>query len=837
MEMRARSKDFREIFPVLTIRDGIIISKRGDVTIGWRLTLPSMYSLDQSGYDDLHNRFYRAVRDLPDWTMVHRQDIFFNRRYTATRGRGFLDEAYQRHFDGRSHMTHEQYIFLTLTNRFTAVREPGSCGVLGMVSRLREGCHEDLGRIDSVGEEFIYKLTDSRVVGAQRLSDSDLAECIERHMNFGIDDGIGSDLDMYSDHIEADGRNMWAYIINEGKQMPSEISSSRKVEKVSTPLSALGLSLGASFGILLECEHIVNSYILMIPRGEAVSELDSRHRKMYSMSGRDSENRKNHKEIGEYLEENLEDEKTTVRAHTNILVFGDAREKSALRAKMSAAFSRTDIRCVCDTFDVPVLWHSATPGAACEIGCRNLMLNELGCVLCLWPMESFQQEVRGGTLPLCDRMRNIPVAMDMQRQAFEAGLISNYNAFFLGGSGSGKSFFTNYFVRNSYDCGDTVFIIDKGYSYEGLCSVIHEESSGADGVYLRWDSSADEGNGMSFNLFWDLRNWLGPGGELNPESIGLRFVQSIIQSIWAPVGGWDSASSNIVVQMLKDFALEWRGADESPTFDSLFEFIRTDIASQLNSEGGYNVNGVANTSRNLDIGSMCTALGAYSAKGQFKHLLNGRGTRDIFSSRFTVFEVDSIENMGEDFYRIAILCIMNAFEAKMRAEQDTHKVLVIEEAWKAIANETMSAYLLGLWKTARKLNTAAVVVTQEFGDIVASQVIRNTILQNSDVKVILEQTSSRKVIDELGEFLGLDSHQKALILSLNRGQNSRFVYKEVFISLGARLSGVFATEVSPEEAVAYESAMNRKKDFVDLCRTMPPTRAIRTIISRRNGQE
>jgi hypothetical protein len=190
--------------------------------------------------------------------------------------------------------------------------------------------------------------------------------------------------------------------------------------------------------------------------------------------------------------------------------------------------------------------------------------------------------------------------------------------------------------------------------------------------------------------------------------------------------------------------------------------------------------------------------------------------------------------MGDDCYSIAILCIMNAFEAKMRAEQQTHKVLIIDEAWKAIANETMSSYLLGLWKTARKLNTAAIVVTQEFDDIIASPVIKNTIMQNSDVKVILEQTMSRVVIDQLGEFLGLDDHQKALVLSLNRGMNSRYRYKEVFISLGSKLSGVYATEVSPQEALAYESAQNKKKEMLELIQNTSPIRAIRQLTSRRH---
>ena len=837
MEMKIRSKDFREIFPIMTIQDGVVVSKRGDVTIGWRLTLPSMYSMDKSAYADMHNRFYMALRDLPEWTMVHRQDVFQRKKYAPKPGRSFLDRAYQRHFENREHLVHEQYIFITLTNKFTALREPGSCGILGMVSKAREGYHEDIYRIGAVGEEFIYKLTDSRTIEAHRLTDQELMERIVSHMSLGAQDGILTDIDMYSDHLEGNGRSMWAYIINESKQLPSEIKVSRKIEKVSTPHSALGVSLGSSIGPLLDCEHIVNSYILMIPRKEATSELDARHKKMFSMSSRDSENRKNYQEIDEYLEGGLVNEMITVKAHTNILVIGEDNEKSLLRAKVSAALSQMNIRMVCNTFDVPVLWYSALPGAGCELGGKNFMLNELGCVLCLWTMDSFQGEIPEGTLPLCDRNRCIPVSVDMQSKAFEKHLISNYNAFFLGSSGSGKSFFTNYFVRNSYDNGDTIFIIDKGYSYEGLCSVIQEESDGKDGVFLKWEGNAsDKDKGIAFNIFWDIKNWISDKDEIKADSIGMSFVQSIIQTIWQPTAGWDSASSNIIMQILTDFALEWKDSPDLPTFNDLFDFINMDIKVQLTSKGGYMVNSVKNTERNLDINSMCTALGSFAHKGRYGKLLNGRGTRDIFSSRFTVFEADSLEGMGKTCYSIAILCIMNAFEAKMRAEQSTHKVLIIEEAWRAIANETMSSYLLGLWKTARKLNTAAIVVTQEFDDIVASPVIKNTILQNSDVKVILEQPMSPIVINQIGECLGLDDHQKSLVLSLNRGKDSRYNYKEVFISLGSRFNGVFATEVSKEEAIAYESAMDSKKEFIELKGKVGTIRAIRTLSRARHDK-
>lgn len=80
MQMRIPSKDFEKIFPIMAIRDGVVISKRGDVTIGWRLSLPPQYSLDAASYTAIHNQFHRAIKDLPDWTMVHRQDEYVSTR-------------------------------------------------------------------------------------------------------------------------------------------------------------------------------------------------------------------------------------------------------------------------------------------------------------------------------------------------------------------------------------------------------------------------------------------------------------------------------------------------------------------------------------------------------------------------------------------------------------------------------------------------------------------------------------------------------------------------------------------------------------------------------------
>ena len=235
------------------------------------------------------------------------------------------------------------------------------------------------------------------------------------------------------------------------------------------------------------------------------------------------------------------------------------------------------------------------------------------------------------------------------------------------------------------------------------------------------------------------------------------------------------------------------------------------------------------TDERFDIDGLILAMGDYAEGGAFGFMLNDTNPRDLFSSRFTVFEVDKLSAINDPkFYSLCILCIMNSFNARMRSTPGM-KVMVIEEAWKAIANETMSGYLAGLWKTARKFQTSAVVVTQQVSDIMSSQVIRDTILQNSSVRILLDQSNNRNSFSQLQELLGLTDHQKDVILSMNRTRREGLHYRDVFIALGEKKYGVYATEVSPQEAICYESNKEKKRPFLELSAKIGPIEAIRKL--------
>ena len=191
-------------------------------------------------------------------------------------------------------------------------------------------------------------------------------------------------------------------------------------------------------------------------------------------------------------------------------------------------------------------------------------------------------------------------------------------------------------------------------------------------------------------------------------------------------------------------------------------------------------------------------LEPYYKGGEYDYLLNSTKQLDLLSKRFIVFELDNVKD-HKILFPIVTIIIMETFIGKMRRLKGIRKVIVIEEAWKAIAKEGMAEYLKYLFKTVRKYFGEAIVVTQEVDDIISSPIVRETIVNNADCKILLDQRKYITKFDGIQAMLGLSEKEKAQILSINLANDPSRLYKEVWIGLGGVQSAVYATEVSAEE--------------------------------------
>ena len=206
---------------------------------------------------------------------------------------------------------------------------------------------------------------------------------------------------------------------------------------------------------------------------------------------------------------------------------------------------------------------------------------------------------------------------------------------------------------------------------------------------------------------------------------------------------------------------------------------------------------------------MLYVLKPYHKGGEFEYLLNARDNLDFLRQRLIIFELDNIKDHPV-LYPAVTLIIMDMFLSKMRKLKGVRKVILIEEAWKAIAKNGMAEYIKYLFKTVRKFYGEANVVTQDVEDIISSPIVRDAIINNSDCKILLDQSKYLNKFSYIQDLLGLTDKEKSLILSLNKANDPNLKYKEVFISLGGTHSKVYRVELSLEEYLAYTTEEKEK---------------------------
>lgn len=212
----------------------------------------------------------------------------------------------------------------------------------------------------------------------------------------------------------------------------------------------------------------------------------------------------------------------------------------------------------------------------------------------------------------------------------------------------------------------------------------------------------------------------------------------------------------------------------------------------------------------FDIHDFAAILKQFYRGGELEATLNSDLDTSLFDEQFIVFEIDKIKD-DPVLFPIVVLIIMDVFLQKMRIKKG-RKALIIEEAWKAIASPTMAEYIKYLYKTVRKFHGIAGVVTQELNDVIDSPIVKEAIINNSDIKILLDQTKFKDRYDAIANILGLTPVQRQQIFTINalNNKDGRNDFKEVWICRGLE-SDVFGVEEPPECYWAYTTERAEKE--------------------------
>ncbi len=526
---------------------------------------------------------------------------------------------------------------------------------------------------------------------------------------------------------------------------------------------------------------------------------------MNSLSRYSRSNAINKEWIDRYLNEAHSYGLTSVRCHCNIMAWSDDAEELR-RIKNDVGSQLATMGCMPrhNTIDCPTLFWSAMPGNEADFPAEESFYTFIEPAVCFVTTETnYRSSLSPFGIKMVDRLTGKPIHLDISDEPMKRGITTNRNKFILGPSGSGKSFFTNHLVRQYYEQGAHILLIDTGNSYEGLCNLIHNKTHGEDGIYYTYT----EEKPISFNPFFT------DDGVFDVEK--KDSIKTLLLTLWkseddrvtkTESGELGSALSMFIDKMKGDKNIV-------PCFNSFYEFMRDDYRAEMAQRP------IPIYKQDFDIDNFLTTLRQYYHGGRFDFLLNSKENIDLLNKRFVVFEIDAIRD-NKDLFPVVTIIIMEAFINKMRRLKGVRKLLICEEAWKALSTANMAEYMRYMFKTVRKYFGEAVVVTQEVDDIISSPIVKETIINNSDCKILLDQRKYMNRFDQIQELLGLTDKEKAQILSINMANNPGRLYKEVWIGLGGTQSAVYATEVSPEEYLCYTTEETEKIQVLDRARQL-----------------
>lgn len=790
-------RDMQAVFPLWKLEKGVLLSKSGDATVALKIDLPEIFTLSEQEYESLHMTWLKAIKVLPPGSILHKQDWFTSERYAASAQRSqgnFLQQSSDRFFNERPYLAHQCYLYLTLKapGRKPATSAYSSLLRKNIVARELTG-NAVVQQLQSCIGQFCRILSDSGFVTVSILSPEEIAGSgnkqgiIDRYLSLGRDQGPAVLKDIhFKPELKIGSQHCLLFSVADADQLPGFCAPKINYDKYATDRTKFFVGFATPLGQLLPVNHIYNQYLVLEDPVQTLKTMEAKRRRLQSLSAYSRENTISRDATAEYLNEAISEARTPITAHLNVLCWtDDPSQLKEIRNAASSAISKMEVIPHEETVGAAQLWWAGIPGNAAELPENECFYTFAEQATCFFNLEtSYRSSKSPFGIRLGDRLTGVPLHVDISDEPMKT-VCTNRNKLVIGGSGSGKSVFMNHLCHSYVLQGAHCVILDVGHSYEGLCKLLG-------GYYFTYS----EANPIKFNPFY-----IPAGDYLDTEK--KESIKSLLVGLWK-AGDENFRRSEYVAisNSLQSYFHFLSGHKEIfPCFNSYYEFLQQHYIKELEAEKVKD--------RDFDIHNFLYVLRPFFKGGEFDYILNGTENLELLSQPFVVYELDAIKD-HPTLFQVTTLVIAEMFISKMRKLKGIRKVIVIEEAWKAISRAGMAEFIKYLYKTVRKHMGEAITVSQEIDDLISSPVIKEAIINNSDCKILLDLKKFANKFDDIQATLGMTDKGKDLVLSLNRANEPGKRYREVYIELGNTIMKVYRYEPSIEEYYAYSTEQREK---------------------------
>ena len=821
-----RKKIFQDIYFSIEDVDGIgvLYTKTGEYSAIIKIENPvQKYSANIDSYYEFTHLLTAIAQTLGEGYAIHKQDVFVRKQFKdeTSDNHEFLSESYFRYFTGRTYTDSQTYLIITQENKKSRLLSFDSKKWRDFLVKIRKV--KDL--LKDSGVDSTYLGGEEARLYVDRYFSMNFNDKIVSMTNFKVDD----------ETISMGDRRCKVYSLVDVDciNIPSIVRPFTNIEvnNVAMPVDLVSL-----VDSIPSADVVVYNQMFFMPNQKReLALLDKKKNRHSSMPN--PSNLIAVEDIKKVQDVIARENKQLVYTHFNLIV-GVPKDADIQKCTnhLENAFGRLGIHISKRAYNQLELFVNSFPGNCYGMNQdydRFLTLSDAAA--CLMYKEHIQHSEDTPLKIYYTDRQGVPVAIDISGKEGKNKITDNSNFFCLGPSGSGKSFHMNSVVRQMWEQNTDVVMVDTGNSYEGLCEYVG-------GKYI----SYTEEHPITMNPFRIKRE------ELNVEKTG--FLKNLIMLIWKGTQGTvTKTEERLIEQVITEYYdVYFNGFNgfTPPQREDLRKGLLIDdrnknvnsretenermarIEAQIdeiesrrkqlpvtelsfNSFYEFSVQRIPdicqeNQIQGIDISTYRYMMKDFYRGGNHDKTLNEDLDSTLFDETFIVFEIDSIKD-DPLLFPLVTLIIMDVFIQKMRIKKN-RKVLVIEEAWKAIASPMMAEYIKYLYKTARKFWASVGVVTQEIQDIVGSPIVKEAIINNSDVVMLLDQSKFRERFDEIKAILGLTDVDCKKIFTINRLENKegRSFFREVFIRRGS-VGAVFGVEEPHECYMTYTTERAEKE--------------------------
>ena len=820
-----RAKIFKEIY--FSVEDidgvGVLYTKTGEFSAILAMQNPvQKYCADINEYGSFSNLMTSLMATLGEGYAIHKQDILTRKNFHSCDegNKEFLSRSYFKYFEGREYKDCTTYITITQENKKSRLFSYD--GKKWKDFLVKVGKVRDQLRDRGINSKFLTA-KEAKFFVDQYLSQDYTSEHVSLN-NFKVGEeqiGVGERKFKIYSLVDVDS-----------VVLPTLIRPYTNIEvnNICMPVDLLAL-----IDNVPEAKSVVFNQVVFLPsQKQEMSKLAKKKNRHSSLPN--PSNQIAVDDITRVEELVARESKQLVHCHFNLVVTVDKdADIQKCTNYLENAFGRIGIQISQRAYNQLELFVGSFPGNCYSMNKdydRFLTLGDAaGCLM--YKEKLPKSEDTPLKVYYTDR-QGVPVAIDISGKEGKKKLTDNSNFFCLGPSGSGKSFHMNSVVRQLWEQNTDVVMVDTGNSYEGLCEYVG-------GKYISYTEEhpitmnpfkiqRQELNVEKMDFLKNLVMLIWKGNAAVPSKIEELLIEQVIKEYYeAYFMGFKGYSKTQIEALHKKFLIE-TATEGKPTdtnedveeriwskikdmedrrkalvvdelsFNSFFEY-STARLPYICSE---------NRITGIDMSSYNFSMSEFYRGGTYERTLNENINSSLFDETFIVFEIDTIKD-NKTLFPLVTLIIMDVFIQKMRIKKN-RKVLVIEEAWKAVASPMMAEYIKYLYKTARKFWAMVGVVTQELQDIIGSPIVKEAIINNSDITILLDQGKFKERFDDIKAVLGLTDVECSKIFTINRLENKegRSFFREVFIRRGL-VSDVYGVEEPRECYMTYTTERAEKE--------------------------